>query len=302
MKVAPNLFCIGGMRCGSTTLHDLLGQHPDIFMSKSKEPMFWIAEADRRAGNWQPGKGKYRTEATYSSLFADAGDFLFRGESSHYLYRPDTAPLISMACPDSRIVISLRDPAERLFSEFLFRVRRGELSGSFEDFAYFDTNRTPTGMIRSIGKKSRINKGLQGKLVHPWLEQFGRDCVRTILFEDIQTNSERTVQSLFDWLGVDSGFSPIVTHTQKSGIPRHPGLFALLDRGGGQARKVAKALVPPGLRKRLRANLYGKSLERPKPSIETMTILRSFYRQDIELLGEITGHDLSQWLAKTEAD
>lgn len=37
----PNLFVIGASRCGTTFIHDVLGQHPEIFMSPIKEPSYF---------------------------------------------------------------------------------------------------------------------------------------------------------------------------------------------------------------------------------------------------------------------
>ena len=99
---APNLFMIGSMRAGSTTLHTLLGQHQEIFMSATKEPMFFVAEvareksarggtgcdeARKEVGELEAG-GKFRTLDRYQTLFAGAGGTPYRGESSHYLYHP----------------------------------------------------------------------------------------------------------------------------------------------------------------------------------------------------------------------
>src|SRR5436190_811051 len=43
----PSFFVVGAAKSGTTSLHVYLDQHPDIFMSKPKEPFFFEAEYDR---------------------------------------------------------------------------------------------------------------------------------------------------------------------------------------------------------------------------------------------------------------
>ena len=70
MSCRPNLFIIGGSKCGTTMLHDLLAQHPDIFMSWPKEL-------------WHFNRSDYRErEAAYLSFFREGAGFAIRGEST----------------------------------------------------------------------------------------------------------------------------------------------------------------------------------------------------------------------------
>src|SRR5690349_20983686 len=74
----PNLIIIGGLKCGTTSIHHYLGLHPEINMSKPKELNFFVAEL-----NWDLGLGWY--EGRFD------GRFEVRGESSPH-YEP---PLLS---------------------------------------------------------------------------------------------------------------------------------------------------------------------------------------------------------------
>jgi hypothetical protein len=40
--VTPSFFVLGAARCGTTSLHYYLDQHPDIAMSAVKEPNFFL--------------------------------------------------------------------------------------------------------------------------------------------------------------------------------------------------------------------------------------------------------------------
>ena len=67
---------IGGLKCGTTSLHHYLNLHPEVGMSRPKELNFFVAEL-----NWELGADWYR-----SHFPADAA---VRGETSpHYTNRP----------------------------------------------------------------------------------------------------------------------------------------------------------------------------------------------------------------------
>ncbi len=125
LLIQPNLFLIGGMRCGSTTLHLMLGQHPDIYMSPVKEPYFYVAEAMRRnmrAQRENPEakrrldeyvkRGKHRELHTYAALFEAVSEEKYVGESSHYLYHPEIASVIFEDCPHASKALAEADLAK----------------------------------------------------------------------------------------------------------------------------------------------------------------------------------------------
>ena len=161
MRRVPNLFFIGGMRCGSTTLNLALSQHPEICMSEVKEPYYWVAEAMRREAGDDPRrraetlefeiKGRHRTDETYGLLFDGADDQRLVGELSHYLYHPSVIPYIAEASPDAKVVVALRDPTDRLFSEYLYLRRQASFSGSFADFALAGAAQDTAGEISGFG-------------------------------------------------------------------------------------------------------------------------------------------------------
>src|SRR5581483_10934700 len=102
----PNLFILGAGKCGTTSLHVALGQHPEIHMSAVKEPTFFAC--------WRRWKG---TAADYFRLFETPRNVRYRGESSHaYLSDPDVAPILHRLFPDARLIVILRHPARRAHS------------------------------------------------------------------------------------------------------------------------------------------------------------------------------------------
>src|SRR5215210_59230 len=72
----PNLIVIGGLKCGTTSLHHYLNLHPEVGMSRPKELNFFVEEL-----NWGLGADWYRGHFP--------PDRAVRGETSpHYTNRP----------------------------------------------------------------------------------------------------------------------------------------------------------------------------------------------------------------------
>ena len=133
----PNLFLVGAPKCGTTTLHHWLSLHPDVFMSKIKEPAFFC-----KFGNvdWQgPGgdvfkKGIINDKMTYQSLFTATVTHRWIGEaSSDYLWVERAPSRIAKQCGrnNTKIIIVVRNHVERAFSEYSHLIREGRESLDF---------------------------------------------------------------------------------------------------------------------------------------------------------------------------
>lgn len=305
----PNLFFIGGMRCGSTTLNLILGQHPDIFMSPVKEPRFFQAEdmrqraargeiAEARAEGFA-AQGRHRTPESYAALFEAAAGERWVGESSHYLYTPPVAQLIHDRCPGARILVSLRDPVARLISEYLYYRRVGRTETSFEHFVTATAELDDSGEIVGPRPGSRLRKGCQAELLAPWLEQFGPERLYPVFFEDLEARPLDTARAIYGWLGVDPGFDPRIVHTQKGGVPANPKLVKAMNARTPGLRRL-KGMIPKLVKERLRAAIYAKTLTRPDISEDLTAKLRRYYGPDIARLQALTGRDLTAWRGVAE--
>ena len=88
----PDVFVIGAAKCGTTSLHHYLNQHPDISMSRVKEPGVFSTP------HWLPGF------ESYDGLFDCEAPH--RGESStsysRYPAEGDAAARIHGAVPDAK--------------------------------------------------------------------------------------------------------------------------------------------------------------------------------------------------------
>src|SRR5262249_18066920 len=131
----PNFLLVGTMKAGTTSLYHYVGQHPDVFVSPVKEPSFFAFEGDRVRfrGPRDAELTRFTSQTEYARLFQGARGESARGEASTvYPSHPRAPERIQYPLGTPRIVVMLRDPAERAFSHFLHLRRYGR--EPLEDF------------------------------------------------------------------------------------------------------------------------------------------------------------------------
>ena len=158
MPKLPNFFLAGAPKAGTTSLYHYLDQHPQIYMSPIKEPNFFASEIrpenfdsqlQRRAADdafklreylsglmLEKRFGGIVTEwADYLRLFTSAATEAALGEASVcYLWSPSAPTQIAERIPGAKIVLMLRDPAAREFSEYVQCLGSGAIQGPFRDY------------------------------------------------------------------------------------------------------------------------------------------------------------------------
>src|SRR3954451_14010239 len=113
-------FCVlGAGKAGTTWLFEVLAAHPHVTVARAKETMFFDENFHRGLG-W------------YHSLFPDSTGQPVGEVSNSYLAAPAVPERMAAYNPGMRLVALLRDPIDRALSNYLFFVRNGQVSGSFE--------------------------------------------------------------------------------------------------------------------------------------------------------------------------
>lgn len=186
--VFPNLFIVGAMKSGTTSLHNYLDEHPEIFMSQQpKETQYFVKEL-----NWSKG------EEWYLSLFSSANGEQIIGESStDYTKSPRYQGVVERIAefnPDARIVYIMRDPIERAISHYWWEVR------------WSAEGRPMKEAFKSV--KDITDTSYYAMQLAPYIETFGRDRVTTLTLEELSANPQKNLATLFEWLGVEPSFVP----------------------------------------------------------------------------------------------
>ena len=305
--ILPNFFLVGGARCGTTSLFDAIGQHPDVFCCPVKEPNFFATDRNakphilanaRRTGvllaPGQPGLDVLPRVATttdydtYLSLFRQwSGQHAIGEATTSYLSSLTAAREIAARQPAARIVAVLRHPVHRAQSEYLMHAQLGRKMGSLDEI--YAVHGHP-GRNDGITSAEIIAASLYAPQVRRYLAAFPREQLLFLRFEDVVHAPADILAQIFNHIGVPdlAGQPPSLTHHNQSRPVRFPLLNRLLFRSG--AREMVLHLLPRALRRRLATRYYAQAPNaRPSLSIE-------MFRADIEETQDLTGLDLRGWL------
>jgi Sulfotransferase domain len=277
----PSLIIIGGLKCGTTSIHHYLGLHPEIQMSKPKELNFFVEEL-----NWDLGLD------WYASRFD--GRFKVRGESSpHYTNLPrfeGVAERIRQHCPDAKLLYMVRDPIKRILSHWVHATGAG----------YETRELVPT---LSQPDSSYIKRSMYWLQLQPYLERFDRAQIEIITQEELQSEREETMRKAFGFAGVDESFTSeqFDREWEKSSAKQ-----------GGKYQLMEKLVKLPGLRSfdrnfdRLPESmrwLVEKVVHDPekppalKPELpdDLFETIRGRFGADVAALQEFAGREFAGW-------
>jgi len=208
----PNFIVIGAQKAGTTALYRHLEQHPQIYMSPDKEPRYFANEEDRK------GLFPYKTLQEYERLFDDVTDESAIGEASTlYLFSKSAPGKIKELIPNVKMLCILRNPVERAYSAYIFRVREGqEERKNFRSVIEDELRMLDSGSGESI----YLERGMYASQLARYFSYFNKDQVRIYLYEDFVNNPGDILADIYSFLGVESSFE--VDVSQKHNISAIP--------------------------------------------------------------------------------
>ncbi|NER27351.1 MAG: sulfotransferase [Symploca sp. SIO1C4] len=286
MNNLPDFIIIGAGKCGTTSLHDYLDQHPQIYICPQKETNFFIDEATKnKLKRWNP----IISIEDYSALFKNASPNQVIGEiSTNYYAFPESAQLIHDLLPEVKIIAILRDPTNRAFSEYQMFVRAGHEKRDFAE------------AISDSQRKSYVKRGLYYSELLPFFDTFDRDKIKICLYEDFNKEPEKFVQDFFQFIEVDDNFMPDMTQRGRTGgLPKNKALNEFLKKPNpvrAAAASILKTFMPLESRQKLKSNIIQANSKKATLFPETRSKLIEFYREDILKLQDLIERDLSAWL------
>jgi hypothetical protein len=290
-KRRPNLFVVGSMKAGTTSLARYLGTHPEIFMtSDPKEPTYFLSR--EQLLDVLPGvekRGFWRGEEYYLDLFERAGDRPVVGEASaNYARLPRVTGVpekIHAFNPDARILFILRDPVARTISHYWYMVR------------FFGERRDLLTAIRD--DPDYVATSDYALQLRPYLSLFGPERVLAITTETLAAEPDATMATIYRWLGVNDTFRApnlderanetpdVVTQVSGSGALhrfRHSSLWNALG-----------PMVPASLRGFGRRFSEKPVERRSVDPVAARRYLRPIQRPQVEALEELLGRQFPEW-------
>ncbi|MFH1325759.1 MAG: sulfotransferase domain-containing protein [archaeon] len=174
----PNLFLVGVARAGTSSWTSHLNQHPEILMSREQRPNFF--------GEYEDNNSRYfNTEEKYLSLFKEAKNEKFLGDSSHVFGSLNAPKQIKQFNKNSKIIIILRSPIDILRSNI--------------DAGGYNDVKELVFTLRELLYYENLKR---------WITFFGKKNVHIILFDDYIKDIEKEYKKVCDFLEIDNKFKP----------------------------------------------------------------------------------------------
>ncbi len=281
----PNCIIIGAQKCGTSSLHYYLSLHPEINMSSHKELNFFNQELC-----WRKGLDWYRSHFR--------GEAKIYGESSpHYTNYPlykGVAFKMHSVIPQAKLIYLVRDPVERMVSQYLDRLKGGQETRPLEE---------------ALAEAQGDSQYLWFSKYYAQLEQFfpyyPKHAFLIVTAEQLRNNRRHTLQRIFHFLEVDGSFFCDEFSTLKNisdqklkrskprrvtrylaGGPRNPTLM----------RRAAYAFIPGIVKNAARRMVAsGERVERPLVSQALRQRLLDLLYEDIMRLKGFCGYDFREW-------
>jgi hypothetical protein len=272
MRRRPDFLYIGTSKAGSTWVFSVLSWHPKIYAYPGKNLGFFSTRF-QKGWTW------------YLDQFDPGPDHQAVGEVSHsYLVSEEAPSRIRDLLPEAKMLVVLRDPVQRSFSDYLDGVKNGKLNGTFEE----ELDRSP----------GLINRSRYGTQVARYLQHFGREQFHIVAFDELVADPAGFAAGIFRFLRVEELKIPATLRQRvlPAGVPRSRVLAAAVKPVSRAARRIGltalrgKVKISPTIR-----NLLYRPFRDDRPAIrpETEARLRAIFADEVRLLDEVAGTDFA---------
>jgi len=300
--IKPNLFMVGAAKCGTTSLYYYLSQHPDVFDCPVKEPHHFTANYELKflisgiIKNTKPFLA-YKDLSNYLALYKNADNYKIVVDASvAYIQFDKIANAIQNFNNKAKIIILLRNPIERAFSAYSHNKREGGTL-SFQEDLEIEDQESVLGIFRWTHYKKN---GLYYENVKHYLDTFGQDKVLILFNEDLESNPQKVLSTVCDFLKIDASFVPKMDFTKQNTahLPKNPKISHLVNNysQGSMLWSGLKKIFPIQFLRRLKIIINPSIPFQEKLSDEkTIQQLKAYYIEDITKLETLLNRDLSAW-------
>ena len=272
----PNFLGIGVPRGGTTWLNTLLPSHPDVYTPTLRDEVRFFDQYYERGLNW------------YETLFPPpehAAKYQAIGEiSPQYLECDECPERIFNTLPESKLIIMLRHPVNRAYSQYGFYVQRRNYRCSFEDFL--------------ATKPGALQRGFYSRYLKRYLRYFDRTQILALLFEDAVIDIFKTKKTLADFLDIAVDKFPSSAGSGKvnpSSVPTFQSLYGFVAKTGRQLRKWHLEPVVDFVMRTSMQEILAKGNSLPPLDEELKKQLSQSYQDESDELEQCLQIDLSCW-------
>ncbi len=189
----PDFLILGGMRCGSTTLANILNTQSSIFIPESKELHFF----DQRSPT-------IKSLNDYAEQFSAATDIQLVAEATpDYFSTPGCMQWIHSTMSTAKLIVILRDPIQRAWSHYRFSVATMREIEPFDNALNLEPERLAHPIHEHDIYFSYLQRSRYIQHINHYLSKFAAEQLHVIFLEELNQNPEPVLKALFDFLQLD---------------------------------------------------------------------------------------------------
>lgn len=264
---------IGTFRAGTTWIFECLKEHPQICGSKKKETKYF---ADDRI--YEQGAEYYKKQFVHCVPNQIAGEF-YPG----YLYSKKAAERIRNLLPNVKLIACFRNPADRAYSHYLLQKSKKGFKESFRE------------MLEKNGEY--IEQGFYFKNLQHYLDKFPRENILLLVYEDIEKDPVKFIQSIYKFLDVDPNFIPPSANKRINFNvdQRYHSLWLkkILSKLLSSKSRLFQFIMRWNTKDKSKLNFADRS--RANMPEEDRKFLQKIYAEDIKRMEELLGRSLDMW-------
>ena len=216
-RTLPDFLIIGAQKAGTTSLYRYLREHPDVLVEPG------VGEVHFFDNHWDEGESFYQSHfprtTTLQAHRVETGRPAVTGEKTpYYLFHPLSPERAKATVPDAKLIVLLRNPAERAASQHKMNFNMGLETLSFADAIDAEPRRVEAtfraivdGAAPSGGGPvalySYVSRGRYVEQLDRWLAYYPREQLLLLRSEDLLTDPEATFATVLDFLGL--GYQPV---------------------------------------------------------------------------------------------
>jgi hypothetical protein len=272
----PTFLIIGSQKAGTTSLYNVLRKHPQIFMPEIKEINFFFHERLYKRGI-DFYKQYFMNGKKNSNVIGEA--------SPGYICHPKAPKRIKKHLPDIKLILTVRNPIERAYSQYGDNRRKLSESLTFEE-----TLSVALSDVYEPGQLGYFSRGVYITYIKRYLEYFDRKQLLILVFDDLVDNPLSFYKRCFRFLYVDDSFEcpEIQQKSNPSSIWNNP-IYKFFFRNPKYS-----TYFPARLRRLL---YFGRKIPYQYPPMDEATKRRlvEFYEAPNNDLSRFIGRNLDHW-------
>ena len=285
----PNFICLGAAKSGTTTLHDILRQHPEIYVPAFKEPHFFdIPENYKNGIDWY--QKNYFKNANKKVIAEFTPSYFFDKEAPERIF--------NNLGSEVKFVVLLRHPVDRAYSHYLHSKRDEHEELDFVESLNQEEDRLSRYLENkdylSYLRNSYISQGLYGDMVERYLKYFKLENFMFIHFEkEFLLKRDKTIQRVLGFLNIDPQIKlQTDLRSNPSSIEKSKTLKRIMKKKGWW-RTIIKWLLPSIqfrqiIRNRIqRLNIKEYRAEKISEELKSK-LFSSYFRDNIDKFERLT--------------